>query len=87
MNFHKKPFLQFINLCVTRGSGGSCRPLLLHLGGNWMRTWQKEIRILGEDFLIKKEIVEAIIKEVEKSKYFDSRSFYSMAQKKLFKYM
>jgi hypothetical protein len=52
-----------------------------------MRTWQKEIRILGEDFLIKKEIVESIIKEVERLKLFDSRSFYSMAQKKLLKYM
>jgi hypothetical protein len=52
-----------------------------------MRTWQKEIRVLGNDFLIKKEIVEAIIKEVEKYKFNDSQGFYSMAQKKLFKYM
>ena len=58
-----------------------------NLGRNWMRTWQKEIRILGKDFLIKKEIVESIIKEVEKAKFYESRSFYAMAQRKLFKYM
>ena len=52
-----------------------------------MKIWEEEIRTLGRDFLIKKEIVESIIKEVERLKLYDSRSFYSMAQKKLLKYM
>ena len=48
------------------------------------RPWQKEIRILGEDFLINKSIVETIIKNVEMC---PAKDKYSKAQKMLFKYM
>ena len=52
-----------------------------------MRTWQQEIRMLGVDFFIKKEIVDKIIKQAENDKTKSWMTPYDKAQRELFKYM
>ena len=52
-----------------------------------MMTWQEEIRMLGEDFMIDRKAVDKIIRDVSKLQLFSQNQYYQRAWKKLFDLM